>query len=52
MGELLKAAEGNELRFRLRIELGGKEDHPQPVIDQINAVLMKIADEMRFADRG
>jgi hypothetical protein len=52
MGDLLKAAEGNELRFRLRMELGREEAPPQPVIDQINAVLKKIADEMRFINRG
>jgi hypothetical protein len=43
MGELLKAAEGNELRFRLRIELEGKEAASQQVIDRINKILGDIS---------
>ena len=52
MGELLKSAEGNELRFHLRIELGGKDSLAQQVIEKINDILKSISDEIRFRDRG
>jgi hypothetical protein len=52
MGELLKAAEGNELRFRLRIELGGKDSLAQQVIEKINDILRSISDEILFRGRG
>jgi hypothetical protein len=49
MGELLKAAEGNDLRFRLRIELGGIDVLPQQVIDQVNKILRDISSEIQLS---
>jgi hypothetical protein len=39
MGDLLKVRSGYELKFRVRVELVGKEAPPESVVQAINAVL-------------
>jgi len=46
MGNLLKAAEGNELRFRLRIEFGGEEIPSSNLTDQLNEILEQISKDL------
>lgn len=41
MGEITKAAAGHELRFSVRVELGGEKTPPQDVVDSVNEVLSK-----------
>lgn len=41
MGELTKAAAGHDLRYSVRIELGGDKVPPQDVVEAVNQVLTK-----------
>ena len=42
------AAVGNNLRFSVRIELGGQNVVPSNVVDEINALLAKISDDLQL----
>jgi len=46
MGNLLKAAKGNELRFRLRIEFGGEESLSSILTDRLNEILEQISKDL------
>jgi hypothetical protein len=41
VSEITKAAAGHDLRFSLRIELGGEKIPPQDVVDLVNEMLAK-----------
>ncbi|MFN7672451.1 MAG: DUF499 domain-containing protein [Planctomycetota bacterium] len=47
MGDLLKAKASYELRFHVRIEVGGKQQPPDATIDAINKVLAKVSKDMK-----
>ena len=46
--EIVMAAVGNNLRFSVRIELGGQNVVPSNVVDEINALLAKISDDLQL----
>ncbi|MEW5869079.1 MAG: DUF499 domain-containing protein [Chloroflexota bacterium] len=46
MGELTAAAAGNELKFHLRIELGGAAPAPEDVVKKVNKVLAESIDKL------
>jgi hypothetical protein len=46
-GDLLKAKASYELRFHVRIEVGGKQQPPDATIDAINKVLAKVSKDMK-----
>jgi hypothetical protein len=39
MGDLLKVRSGYDLKFRVRIELVGKDSPPESVVQAVNSVL-------------
>ena len=46
--EIVRAAVGNNLRFNVRIELGGETTPPADVVNEINALLAEVSDDLRF----
>ncbi len=42
VAEIKKAAAGQQLRFKVSVELGDNASVPQGVLDQVNALLAKI----------
>lgn len=47
--ELLKATVDHDLKFRLRVELGGGETPPTPeVVEQVNTLLAKVTDDLKL----
>ena len=45
---IIHAAVGNNLRFNVRIELGGETTPPADVVTKINALLAEVSDDLRF----
>jgi hypothetical protein len=48
VGEITKLAAGNQLKFKLRIELGGETKPPDDLARKINRVLEKVADSLQL----
>ena len=46
--EIAKAAVGNDLKFSVRIELGGKGPPPSEAVEKINALLADVSDTLRL----
>jgi hypothetical protein len=46
VAELVKAAVGHDLKFHLRVELGGASRPPDDVIANVNALLREISDAL------
>ena len=46
--EIVMAAIGNNLRFSVRIELGGQNAPPANVVGEINALLAKVSDDLQL----
>ena len=45
---IVRAAAGNNLKFNVRIELGGDAPPPAEVVSEINALLSQISDDLQF----
>ena len=45
---IVRAAAGNNLKFNVRIELGGNTPPPADVVSEINALLSQISDGLQF----
>ena len=48
MPELLKAAIGNDLKFTVRIEVGGESAPAPETLEKINELLADVSDELRL----
>ena len=48
IGDIVKAAAGNNLKIKVRIELGGETPPPADVVTEVNALLAQISDALRF----
>jgi hypothetical protein len=48
VGDLVKAAVGHDLKFRIRVELGGGALLPDEVVAKVNAILKGIASEIEL----
>ena len=48
IGAIVKAAAGNNLKIKVRIELGGETAPPADVVTEVNALLAQISDDLRF----
>ena len=48
IGAIVKAAAGNNLKIKVRIELGGETAPPADVVTEVNALLAQISDALRF----
>jgi hypothetical protein len=48
VGELTRAAVGFELRFCVRVELGGKMPPPAELVEKVNKLLAEVAEELRL----
>ena len=48
VSDLIKAAVGHTLRFRIRVELGGSAPLPDEVVEKVNAILKGIASEIEL----
>lgn len=48
IGELTAAAAGNELKFHLRIELGGEVTPQNETIEKLNKIFKDISDDLKF----
>lgn len=48
VGDLVKAAVGYNLVFRLRLELGGDSEVPDEVVANMNKILTDVAEDFRF----
>lgn len=49
IGDLKKAAAGHDLRFILRIEVGGTDAAaPESVVDKLNELLKTVSDQMKL----
>ncbi len=48
MGELTSTAAGNELKFHLKIELGGKIPAADDVLNKLNHILQDITDKLQL----
>lgn len=48
IGEIVRAAVGMELKFHVRIELGGNEKSPDPAIAEINKLLEQISADFKL----
>jgi hypothetical protein len=48
IGDLVKAAVGHELKFRLRIELGGGASLPAELEETVNAILKTISSDIEL----
>ena len=46
--EIAKAAVGNDLKFSVRIEFGGKGPPPSEAVERINALLADVSDTLRL----
>ena len=46
--EIVMAAIGNDIRFSVRIELGGENAPPPSVVDELNVLLAKISDDLQL----
>ena len=49
VGEMTRLAVGCELRFHLRIELGGKTPPSQELLDKLNKILAEVSSGLRLA---
>lgn len=48
MGDIVKAAAGQELKFTLTVELGGGEPVPEEVRDRLNEILGSVDSTMKL----
>lgn len=48
IGNITKAAVGHDLKFRLRIELGGETPPPDDVVSRVNDALKEISEDLRL----
>src|SRR5262249_17195266 len=48
VGELTRTAVGYDLKFLLRVELGGKAQPPSDLVERLNALLAEVAEGLRF----
>ena len=48
VAEITKAAAGHELRFHLRVELGGEKPAPKEVVDAVNEALAKVSPTLKL----
>jgi hypothetical protein len=48
VGELTRTAVGYDLKFLLRVELGGKAQPPSDLVERLNGLLTKVAEGLRF----
>ena len=46
--EITKAAIGNDLKFNVRVEFGGKEPPAAEAVERINALLAEVSDMLRL----
>ena len=45
---MAQAAVGSELKFNVRIELGGDAAPDPAVVEEINALLSEVSDDLKF----
>ena len=48
VADIAKAAAGHELRFHLRVELGGDKPAPKEVVDAVNEALAKVLPALKL----
>ncbi|MCL5107378.1 MAG: DUF499 domain-containing protein [Chloroflexi bacterium] len=48
VGDIIKAAAGYDLKFRLTVELGGKTKPPAEVVEKVNTLLKEVAPQFRI----
>jgi hypothetical protein len=48
VGDITKAAAGHELKFSVRIDLGGEKVPPDTVVNAIDQILIKISDRLKL----
>jgi DNA-directed RNA polymerase subunit L len=48
IGDLTTAAVGNDLKFHLRIELGGDIQPNNEVVEKLNKILKEVSDNLKF----
>jgi hypothetical protein len=48
VGELTRSAVGHDLKFHLRIELGGTTPPPAELVERLNKLLAEVAEGLRF----
>lgn len=48
VAELSKAAAGHDLRFFMRVALGGENAPPESIIEAVNAVLTKVSRDLKL----
>ena len=52
IGGIVKAAAGNNLKIKVRFELGGETAPPADVVTEVNAILAQISDDLSFHQRS
>jgi hypothetical protein len=48
IGEIAKAAVGQDLRFCLHVELGGSTPPPEDVVGKVNEILGQVSEDLRL----
>jgi hypothetical protein len=48
VAEVAKAAAGHDLRFFVRVELGGEKAPPEDVVEAVNKVLTKVSGNLKL----
>ena len=48
VGELARAAVGHDLKFRVRVELGGDQPPPDDVVATVNEALAEVSPDLRL----
>jgi hypothetical protein len=48
LGDLGKAAAGHDLKYRLRIELGGTTPAPQTVVAEVGRLLLDVSTDLKL----
>ncbi len=48
VGKIAAAAAGYEVKYSLRIELGGEKPAPEPVVEAVNAILVHVSPKLKL----
>jgi hypothetical protein len=50
ISDVVKAAAGHDLRFKVRVELGGESPPPDSVVRQVDKSLKSVSDKLKLGE--